>query len=162
MPVLVLRASVTNYSRVFVATFEHYLRMKCSIFSTLIFHISWSFNSQLFYCTLIAANVRDIKGNCTIAGEELFLQQLWRAPTQKFMTLLLWNFQLNKSNLITKKSMSAICEIMNINAEFWIFWTLVIAYFWKNAKTQIKLKARIFLKIADTLLPRMLWFWRAP
>ena len=30
----------------------------------------------VFYCALIAANVRDFKGNCTIAGENLFLQKI--------------------------------------------------------------------------------------
>ena len=51
-----------------------------------------------------------------------------------------------------KKGVFAIYDIININTDFMIFWTLVIGYSWKNTETQIKLKPNFFLKTADTLV----------
>ena len=53
--------------------------------------------------------------------------------------------------------MSAICEIMNINPDFTTFVKANHSVFLKkNTKTQIKLKPKFFLKVADTFLSRML------
>ena len=53
--------------------------------------------------------------------------------------------------------MSAISEIMIIDVDFKIFMNASHSVFQKKiTKTQIKLKPKVFLKIADTLLPRML------
>ena len=50
----------------------------------------------------------------------------------------------------------AICEIMNINVDSRIFVNASHSIFSKNNKTQIKLKLKFFLEIADIILSRML------
>ena len=52
----------------FIATFDHYLHMKRSIL------FSIRFKKYIF--RLIAANVRDFKGNCTMAGEKFFFLKI--------------------------------------------------------------------------------------
>ena len=46
----------------------------------------------------------------------------------------------------------AICEIMNINVDSRIFVNASHSIFSKNNKTQIKLKLKFFLEIADIIL----------
>ena len=111
------------------------------------FNIFLSFNSH-FYFTLIAANVGDFQGSCKIVREQFFLQ---KNTFSKFEELQLYavalKFSANQINLITKKSVSAICEIMNINEDFRIFVNTNHSVFLKkHTKTQIKLKLNFFGK----------------
>ena len=90
------------------------------------FHISRSFNSHFFfYCTLIAANVQDVKNNCTIAGEKFFFRKLifltLTSSSSKVYYAIALNFLAKQINLITKKKVFTKFEIMNINADFKIF-----------------------------------------
>ena len=91
----------------------------------------------IFYCALVAANVRDFKGNCTITVEKFFFRKLLFSKV--CVTLLLKTFPAKQFNLITIYS---ICEIMNINADFRISWMLVVAYF----KIRMKLKQKFVWK----------------
>ena len=67
-------------------------------------------------CTLTAANVWDFKGNCTIAGEYFFHQNitLFNFDELQLKRLLRYCFEIF-SNL------NAICKIMNITVDFRIF-----------------------------------------
>ena len=53
-------------------------------------------------------------------------------------------------------SLSVICEIMNIKANFRIFVNASHSLFLKNIKKQIKLKPNFFLRIAYALFSRIL------
>ena len=83
-----------------------------------------------------------------IVREQFFLQ---KNTFSKFEELQLYavalKFSANQINLITKKSVSAIFEIMNINVDFTIFVNANHSVFLKkHTKTQIKLKLKIFGK----------------
>ena len=79
----------------------------------------------IFYCTLTAANVWDFKGNCTIAGESFFFRTLLlltlMSSNSKVYYAIDLKFSAKQSNLITKKNVSVICEIMDINVDFKTF-----------------------------------------
>ena len=62
-----------------------------------------------------------------------------------------------KFSVKQERSVSAICEIMNINVDFRISVKAIHSvFFLKKTKTQIKLKPKFFWKIVDTLLLKML------
>ena len=68
-----------------------------------------------------------------------------------------------KFSVKQERSVSAICEIMNINVDFRISVKAIHSvFFLKKTKTQIKLKPKFFWKIVDTLLLKMLWSWHVP
>ena len=73
----------------------------------------------IFYCTLIAANVRDFKGNSFFFEKLLFLTLTSSISKGSYGIAL--KFSAKQINLIRKKSVSVICKAININVDFRIF-----------------------------------------
>ena len=79
---------------------------------------------KLVYCTLTVANVRDFKTARKWEKSFFFRTLLFLTLTSsnsKVYYAIALKFSFKQINLITKKSMSVICEIMNKNADFRIF-----------------------------------------
>ena len=104
--------------------YEVFHSYKHCFYKANIFHISWSFNVSFFYCTLIAANVI-LKATARWRENSFFFVRIL------FLTLTSFNskgyyrialkFSAKQINMASKKSWSAICEIMDINVDFRIF-----------------------------------------
>ena len=83
--------------------------------------------------------------NCTIAGEYFFLQKI-NFFNSKVCYATALKFSAKQSNLIAKKSLSAICEIVNINVDFRTFVSASHNVFSKkNTKTN-KIKSKFFFE----------------
>ena len=113
LPVLVTKASVPNYPCVFIATFEHYLHMKHSIFFRIVFIKKRSTFLDLFTVIFL------LYSDCSKCGRLFFLTLT--SSNSKVYSVILLKFSTKQINLITKKSVPTIWEIMNINVDFRIF-----------------------------------------
>ena len=150
-----LKASVTNYTRVFIVNFEHYLHMKLSILFSIvfikqIFQISWSFNSHFFIVLWLQQLCKILKATARQREKSFFFRKLlfltFSSSTSKvYYYAIGLKFSAKQINLITTKSVSAICEIMNINAVGFLR-TLVIEYFWKKHESTNKIKTKFFFE----------------
>ena len=118
VPVLITQ-SKCHKSALFIATFEHYMYMKRSILSSNKYFTFFDLLTLIFYCTLTAANVQDFKGNSMIVANSFFFSKLlFLTSTNSYLQVyyaIALKFPAKQFNLLTKKNISAICEIMKIN-----------------------------------------------
>ena len=108
--------------------------------------------------------MRDFKGHYTensfSFGKLLFLT-LTNSNSKVYYAIAL-KFLAKQINLITKKSVSAICEIMNTNVDFRIFVNTSHSVFLKKkTKTPIKLESKnYFENRGHTFVKNTLGMWR--
>ena len=62
--------------------------------------------------------MRDFEGNCTIAGEKIFLLRNMASSNSKVYYSTALKFSAKENNFIMKKRVFMICEITIINADF--------------------------------------------
>ena len=92
----------------------------------------------------------DFKRNCMIMGEQffffrkLFFFNFDEIQLKSLFQVIALKFSSKQVNLISKKSVSAIWEIMNINVDFRIFVNATHSIFLKKNITQVKLKPKFF------------------
>ena len=93
--------------------------MKRSILSSNKYFTFFDLLTLIFYCTLTAANVQDFKGNSMIVANSFFFSKLlFLTLTNSYLQVyyaIALKFSAKQFNLLTKKNISAICEIMKIN-----------------------------------------------
>ena len=136
-------------------SFQHCF-YKINISHFLIFELSF------FYCTLTAANVQDFKGNSTVVANSFFFSKLlFLTLTNSYLKVyyaIALKFSAKQFNLLTKKSISAICEIMKINVVFTNSVNASHSLFLKKHQNTNNIKIKFFLEIHGCEFQKKFWF----